>query len=90
MDLDEIIQDKRARRSMQEQDFLDEGAALEGKLVEVIGPAGMRRVPSVPSKSRCPFFNVNGVGRDAQSSASGKSVCHPSSRQTCLGVATTR
>ena len=45
MELDEIIQDERARRSMQEQDFLDEGAAFEGQLVEVIDPGGMRRVP---------------------------------------------
>src|SRR5215471_17584273 len=44
MDLDEIVQDERARRSMQEQDFLDEPAALEGQLVEVIGPGGRWRV----------------------------------------------
>src|SRR6266496_3505993 len=44
----------------------------------------------MPVDGRRPFFNVNGVVRGAHSCASGNSVCHPSSRQTCLGVATIR
>jgi hypothetical protein len=38
MDLDQILHDDRSRRLMQENDFLDERAALEHELVEVVLP----------------------------------------------------
>src|SRR5579872_1900222 len=44
----------------------------------------------MPVNGRCPLFNVRGVVRGAHNWACGNSVCHPASRQTCLGVAATR
>ncbi len=45
MNLDQIIQDDRARRFVEENDFFDQGTAFEGKLVKVVRPALSRLVP---------------------------------------------
>ena len=45
MNLDQIIQDDRARRFVEENDFFDQGTAFEGKLIKVVRPALSRLVP---------------------------------------------
>lgn len=41
---------------MKEKDFLDERVAFEGKLVEVIRPIGIRRVPQNAGEWQVPLL----------------------------------
>ena len=56
MNLDQIVEDDRARLFVKEKDFFDEGVAFEGKLVEVVLPGLRRLVPQNAGEGEMPFL----------------------------------
>ena len=56
MNLDQIVQDDRARLFVEEEDFFDQRIAFEGKLVEVVLPGLRRLVPQNAGEGQVPFF----------------------------------
>src|SRR5215831_11485837 len=56
MNLDEIIENDCARRSVKEKHFFDEWIAFEGKLVEIVLPGLRWFVSQNTSEGQAPFF----------------------------------